>query len=405
MEPFLERLKEKAIKKYGDNVSVLFYPTRKGRNDMAFFQIKNKRARTFYFKWENDRLEETSYTFAGTPLKEHHFCSADRFEVKVANDTPEGRFLKACFFNNLYNNYSKYWFEDYLKQSLSIYRKYPKLVTELVDYGIISSFRDANYVSAEQDGSVKEVYGVPAKYIRATKITSVGCARKCWNLGFSVEETVKVINKLGSYSIMHDYYNARTLRYATNAKCGYIWLYSDYLSMRKYVKEHGVDVSSFPECPADSTDEHIRKLHDDITRIQNRVRQLERVKEMQEKNKNYAEQYYPKALEFAYENDKYSIKPCVKLEDLVNEGSELRHCVGSYIESVAEGREYILFLRKKEEPDKPYFTVDVLPDKTVRQIHGMCNCNVPDELMPFIKKWAKEYELNIDGINGVRGHV
>lgn len=50
--------------------------------------------------------------------------------------------------------------------------------------------------------------------------------------------------------------------------------------------------------------------------------------------------------------------------DLVDEGKALHHCVGGYIDSVAEGRSLIVFVRRVEEPKKPYVTVEVRDGKS-----------------------------------------
>lgn len=75
----------------------------------------------------------------------------------------------------------------------------------------------------------------------------------------------------------------------------------------------------------------------------------------------------------------------------------LNHCVASYKDSISEGKEYILFLRKQNDPDKPYFTIDVTSNKHVRQIHGFNNCNIEnDVLRQFVENWGKAFNLIFD---------
>ena len=117
------------------------------------------------------------------------------------------------------------------------------------------------------------------------------------------------------------------------------------------------------------------------------------------------EEVYPKANKYSYEQDDYVIFPPKEVVDLVNEGNKLRHCVGSYVSSVATGQEYILYLRKKSEPDVPYFTVNVDTKNKVRQIHGLCNCNLPDKLRPIVDAWAKKFGLDASNCDGIRCHL
>lgn len=45
-------------------------------------------------------------------------------------------------------------------------------------------------------------------------------------------------------------------------------------------------------------------------------------------------------------------------EEIEEEGKQLHHCVGSYIEAVADRTTLIFFLRKKTEPEKPFRTLE-----------------------------------------------
>lgn len=55
------------------------------------------------------------------------------------------------------------------------------------------------------------------------------------------------------------------------------------------------------------------------------------------------------------------LRPARDLKELINEGNALRHCVGTYIARYAEGQTDILFLRRAEEPDKPWRTIEISP--------------------------------------------
>ena len=82
----------------------------------------------------------------------------------------------------------------------------------------------------------------------------------------------------------------------------------------------------------------------------------------------------------------------------------LKHCVGSYIENVLDGETRIVFIRKAEDLDKPFFTVEVDNNNVIQQAHGFCNSNVNtvNGLMDFIDSWAKEKNLVIGRINQMR---
>ena len=173
------------------------------------------------------------------------------------------------------------------------------------------------------------------------------------------------------------------------------WTYRDYLNMRNDLPN---DVKkNFPLLPLD-----VKKYHDKVVPVYNRNRILKKEKELQETQKKYEEGPYKEAIKYEYSDENYSIIACKQIIDLLLEGNALSHCVGSYTNSVSQGKEYILFLRKNSDIDTPYFTVDLTPEKQVRQIHGKCNCNMSSEIEPFVKQWAKKFKLNLTGCSGVK---
>lgn len=81
---------------------------------------------------------------------------------------------------------------------------------------------------------------------------------------------------------------------------------------------------------------------------------------------------------------------CPKVpEDLLAEGNQLHHCVGSYIERVAKGECLILFLRQCDKETKPYYTIEVRGTHIV-QVRGMGNCTQTPEVQKFLTLWEKK---------------
>ena len=79
--------------------------------------------------------------------------------------------------------------------------------------------------------------------------------------------------------------------------------------------------------------------------------------------KSYAK--HSKAWEFEY-GDYVVVIPTVPT-DIVDEGRNMHHCVGGYVDRVVEGNEYICFVRHKDTPDKCYITCQVYTDGTIGQ--------------------------------------
>ena len=148
----------------------------------------------------------------------------------------------------------------------------------------------------------------------------------------------------------------------------------------------------------------IEKYHDRALKIYNRYQQ--QILESQQKviGDRYINNVYSLIKEYEFSNDEYVIIAPKSVFELTTEGRTLNHCVGSYVQSVSNGKEYILFLRKKENQDIPFFTINITPNKEIRQIHGKCNCNVPEELTPFIDSWKKKFDL-IGNYDKIKYHL
>lgn len=76
-------------------------------------------------------------------------------------------------------------------------------------------------------------------------------------------------------------------------------------------------------------------------------------------------------------------------DEIIAEGNALHHCVGGYVERVAKKECAILFLRRCEEVDKPFYTVEVRNRKAV-QVRGMQNADMTPEVKRFMNRWEKQ---------------
>ena len=91
-------------------------------------------------------------------------------------------------------------------------------------------------------------------------------------------------------------------------------------------------------------------------------------------------------------------------EDVANEGIRLHHCVKNYIGRITNGTTNIMFIRKREAVETPFFTVEVSNEGTIVQIHGLGNRNLSTEpdLIPFVNEWAKNKKIKKSNFNKVR---
>ena len=78
---------------------------------------------------------------------------------------------------------------------------------------------------------------------------------------------------------------------------------------------------------------------------------------------NYAK--YSKAWEFEFGDFAVYIPTCG--QDIVDEGRNMHHCVGSYVDRVVSGSTYICFIRRKNTPNECYITCQVNTNGNIGQ--------------------------------------
>lgn len=101
-----------------------------------------------------------------------------------------------------------------------------------------------------------------------------------------------------------------------------------------------------------------------------------------------------------YNDLTYFIKVPDTMEEMFEEGRKLHHCCGQYIDDVARRKAIVLFLRKKEAPDEPYLSIEVTPNKEIRQVRGYNDTYIHTldeykEISIFLKKWAASKHLDL----------
>ena len=75
-------------------------------------------------------------------------------------------------------------------------------------------------------------------------------------------------------------------------------------------------------------------------------------------------------------------------EDVIAEGHALHHCVGSYLGRIAKHECIILFLRRCEDKDEPFYTIEIRGNG-ITQVRGMQNCDMTPEVETFIRAWER----------------
>ena len=81
-------------------------------------------------------------------------------------------------------------------------------------------------------------------------------------------------------------------------------------------------------------------------------------------------------------------------EELDKESEALKHCVRTYKEKVADGRCAILFIRHKNNPNTPFYTLELDPKQNIVQCRGYKNQSMTDELKEFIEHFKTDILKN-----------
>lgn len=132
---------------------------------------------------------------------------------------------------------------------------------------------------------------------------------------------------------------------------------------------------------------YLKQTHD-ITSRNYEVKLTEEQAEMFEKA-------YKDFKSFATKDKKYSIIRPKNADDVKHEGSELNHCVASYISKVLKRNCLIVFLRKTDKLDKSLVTIEI-EDKRIAQARGASNRSISEEEYLAICEYAKTNKLKVN---------
>lgn len=125
---------------------------------------------------------------------------------------------------------------------------------------------------------------------------------------------------------------------------------------------------------------HCNEAHDELSRYIKKCRDEQTKRAFREVYENLAEKAN-------LTSKKLQIVCPKQTDDLITEGQALHHCVGTYIERVAAKKCLIVFVRRVEEPEKPFVTVEVSNGKIV-QIRGERNSDPTKEVKKFVDLWS-----------------
>ena len=91
-----------------------------------------------------------------------------------------------------------------------------------------------------------------------------------------------------------------------------------------------------------------------------------------------------------YSNDEFMVRVPMTPQDVIQEATAQHNCLRSYLTRIKEGASRVVFIRKKDEPDRAYVTAEVNAYNHLVQVKGFANSNPTGaKLRKFIADWKR----------------
>lgn len=134
---------------------------------------------------------------------------------------------------------------------------------------------------------------------------------------------------------------------------------------------------------------NLKERHDQLTEEQNE-RKVELEKESDDKKDRKLKRTIKRKgwTRYEMETEELLIRLPECAHEIRKEGNAQHHCVATYMDRMVAGETCILFIRKKEEPDKSYYTVEVRDDEVI-QVRGKYNAAPSEDVEEFMKIFKK----------------
>lgn len=314
--------------------------------------------------------------FADTPLK---YCCLEKFAANMPIDAPSSilemarkpfleYFIKLKMFNlttdvicssNSYMQYS-----HVLNYSSNNMKQIIKLSGEYYDYAV------KNNPNMKMIGVLQELQ---TRQIPITKENIAYVSEWYWRL---YEKELHTLNYISLENLIK--YAKEQFKTVGNAT-HFITDYEDYIKACEELHYNLEDTMYLKP-------NNFTTMHDNTMKILQELRDQKKAVNIKKQLK--------KVKKFEFANQTLQIITPENSAAITEEGKNLHHCVGTYLDRVAEGRSIIMFIRKLTAPNKSYYTIEINPkDLTVVQCRGNHNANTTKEVDRFINEWNKKVIL------------
>lgn len=166
----------------------------------------------------------------------------------------------------------------------------------------------------------------------------------------------------------------------------------DYINMAEQMKMNtDLDQIQRPK--------NVKAAHDGLVLIKQGESLKKQAKEIEKKWPKVNKQL-EKLKKYEFENGGYCVIAPKNVLDIVKEGTILRHCVHTcdyYFDRIQRDETYLFFLRKKESPDTPWYTLEVEPSGNIRQKRTTGDNQNADfqKAVVFLKHWQQYFQKQL----------
>ena len=162
--------------------------------------------------------------------------------------------------------------------------------------------------------------------------------------------------------------------------------YEDYLEAELFLRGGKLrKVNKYPN--------NLVQMHHNRTAVLKEIeREKQRLKDLEQKEKDKAIYASHKDLAYAPRKEEYCIIVPECADDVVEEGNKMSHCVGGYIGRISREETFIVFMRRKKFEDVPFITVEIRDGKLCTAL-GHSNRRLDNEEKIFLQKYADKKDL------------
>lgn len=320
-------------------------------------------------------LSGTKYQYSALEIAAEHNLVNPFYYFNAYNDEPK---LEILYKVGLYRAA-----EEITEFSADDARRMMRNVRSLKDLGIESRAEAAECSAL----TVEEL--IARKEVKAWKIEEQDRA--------AAIEFIRKVNARSGTDFYYDFISCkRWFQYYLTQK-------SVYTEVKDFIADYTDYISMCSRCGANLNDTAVKMPHS-MKKAHDWAMIEEKVQGKQAYNELVAAVYDSIHTFTEWDDGKLQVIMPRTAREIVEEGVRQNHCVGRYVERVAAGESVILFIRRKDDPEKNFYTMEIKKDMrrcNIVQVRGEKNVAATDEVKAFCakyKKWFNKRKLN--GYNG-----